>query len=69
MNLDAAIITKRPCLLTLPAVEYWETLSTVSVRRLWPMRSAGTARSSLRGWIGTLRQAKTVRAYRGWSAQ
>ena len=33
--------TKAPCLLTFEAVRYWETLSAVSIRRLFPRRLFG----------------------------
>ncbi len=59
---------KRPALFTLPHVEYYENLATVSIRRLWWIRSRDGARDALRGWIGTLRDAKRVRNYRGWNA-
>ena len=47
-------------------VNYWETLARVSVRRLFPMRSRADASQAIRGWIGTLRDAKRVRAYRNF---
>ena len=43
-------------------VEYYETLARVSIRRLFPMRSKSDARDAIRGWIGTLRDAKQIRA-------
>jgi len=57
---------KSPALFTLPMLEYWENLATVSLRRLWFMRSMPKAREALHGWVKTLRDAKRVRAYRGW---
>ena len=63
---DAQIVTKSPALLTLPAVEYWENLATVSLRRLWFMRSRDGAREAIAGWIRTLRDTRRVRLYRGW---
>lgn len=35
---------------------YWQTLATVSIRRLWALRADPAARLSLRGWVRTLRQ-------------
>jgi hypothetical protein len=59
--------TKAPCLLTFEAVRYWETLSAVSIRRLFPRRAEPLARESIRGWIRTLRHCAMVRAYRNWN--
>lgn len=58
----------RPCLLTLEQVRYWETLSTVSLRRLFPLRSRADAREAIRQWLGQLRDCQRVRAYRNWPA-
>jgi len=52
-------------LFTLRQVEYYENLATVSVRRLWALRSQLEARTAIRGWVRTLRDAERVRAYRG----
>ena len=57
---------KKPCLLLLRQVEYWENLATVSLRRLFGQRSDPFARAAIRGWISTLRDCQRVRAYRGW---
>ena len=47
-------------------VEYYETLARVSIRRLFPMRLRHDAREAIKGWIGTLRDAKRIRAYRNF---
>lgn len=39
-----------------PAEIYWQTVATVSIRRLWSMRGDAMARLALRGWVRTLRQ-------------
>lgn len=60
---------KKPALFTLAQVEYYENLATVSIRRLWSLRTShGLARVSIHGWIATLRDAKRIRAYRNWPA-
>ena len=61
-------MNQKPCMLLLRQVEYYETLATVSIRRLWSVRHDDMAKQSIRGWLGTLRDAKRVRAYRGWLA-
>ena len=58
--------TRKPAMFTLEQVEYYETLSRVSIRRLFPMRIRSDAREAIRGWIGTLRDAKRIRAYRNF---
>ena len=58
--------TRKPAMFTREQVNYWETLARVSVRRLFPMRSRADAQEAIRGWIGTLRDAKRVRAYRNF---
>ena len=45
-------------------VEFYENLATVSIRRLFPMRLRADAQEAIHGWIGTLRDAKRIRAYR-----
>ena len=57
---------KAPAMFTVAQVEYYETLSRVSIRRLFPMRIRSDAREAIRGWIGTLRDAKRIRAYRNF---
>ena len=61
---------QKPALFTLAAVEYWENLATVSIRRLFALRNyerdGGLARQSIRQWIAQLRDCARVRAYRGW---
>ena len=47
-------------------VEFYENLATVSIRRLFPMRLRADAQDAIRGWIGTLRDAKRIRAYRNF---
>ena len=59
-------VTKKPALFTLAQVEYYETLAKVSIRRLFPMRHRADAREAIAGWVGTLRDAKRVRAYRNF---
>ena len=54
--------TKKPAMFSREQVEYYETLARVSIRRLFPMRSKSDARDAIRGWIGTLRDAKQIRA-------
>lgn len=56
----------KPALFTLDQVIYWETLATVSLRRLFPMRSRPDAREAIGQWIGQLRDCRRVRAYRNW---
>ena len=56
--------TRKPAMLTREQVEFYENLATVSIRRLFPMRLRADAQEAIRGWIGTLRDAKRVRAYR-----
>ena len=51
---------------TLEQVEYWENLARVSIRRLFPMRSRSDAREAITGWVGTLRDAKRISAYRNF---
>ena len=58
--------TKKPALFTLAQVEYYETLAIVSIRRLFPMRHRADAKEAIAGWIGTLRDAKRIRAYRNF---
>ena len=58
--------TKKPALFTLEQVEYYETLARVSIRRLFPMRHRADAREAITGWVGTLRDAKRIRAYRNF---
>ena len=58
--------TRKPALFTLAQVEYYETLARVSIRRLFPMRHRTDARDAIAGWVGTLRDAKRVRAYRNF---
>ena len=57
---------QKPAMLLLRQVEYYENLATVSIRRLWSLRADGLARRSISGWVSTLRDAKRIRAYRGW---
>ena len=47
-------------------VEFYENLATVSIRRLFPLRRDAEACAAIRGWVGTLRDAKRVRAYRNF---
>ena len=58
--------THKPAMFTREQVNYWETLARVSVRRLFPMRSRADAQEAIHGLIGTLRDAKRVRAYRNF---
>ena len=58
--------TIKPAMFTREQVNYWETLARVSVRRLFPMRLRADAQEAIYGWIGTLRDAKRVRAYRNF---
>ena len=58
--------TKKPALFTLAQVEYYETLARVSIHRLFPMRHRADAREAIAGWVGTLRAAKRIRAYRNF---
>ena len=57
---------RKPAMLTLEQVEYWETLARVSIRRLFPMRSRSDAREAITGWVRTLHDAKRIRAYRSF---
>ena len=56
----------KPTLFTIEQVRYWETLATVSLRRLFPMRSRADAREAIRQWIAQLRDCRRVRAYRNF---
>ena len=47
-------------------VKYYETLARVSIRRLFPMRLRRDAKEAIKGWIGTLRDAQRIRAYRNF---
>ena len=58
--------TRKPAMFTLEQVEYWENLACVSIRRLFPMRNRADAREAIVGWVGTLRDAKRIRAYRNF---
>ena len=58
--------TRKPAMLTREQVEFYENLATVSIRRLFPMRLRADAQEAIRGWIGTLRDAKRIRAYRNF---
>jgi hypothetical protein len=58
--------TEKSAMFTREQVEFYENLATVSIRRLFPMRSRADATQAIRGWIGTLRDAKRVRAYRNF---
>ena len=58
--------TRKPAMFTLAQVEYYETLAVVSIRRLFPMRNRADAREAIAGWVGTLRDAKRIRAYRNF---
>ena len=57
----------KPALFTLEQVRYWETLATVSLRRLFPMRSRAEARGAIRQWVAQLHDCRRVRAYRNWA--
>lgn len=57
---------RKPAMFTLEQVNYYETLARVSIRRLFPMRNRSDAREAITGWIGTLRDAKRIRAYRSF---
>ena len=57
----------KPTLFTIEQVRYWETLATVSLRRLLPMRSRSDAREAIRQWVAQLRDCRRVRAYRNWA--
>ena len=59
-------VTKKPALFTIEQIEYYEILARVSIRRLFPMRHRADARDAIAGWIGTLRDAKRIRAYRNF---
>lgn len=56
--------TLKPAMFTREQVEFYENLATVSIRRLFPMRLRADAQEAIHGWIGTLRDAKRIRAYR-----
>ena len=56
----------KPTLFTIEQVRYWETLATVSLRRLFPMRSRADAREAIRQWVAQLRDCRRVSAYRNW---
>ena len=56
--------TRKSAMFTREQVEFYENLATVSIRRLFPMRLRADAQEAIRGWIGTLRDAKRIRAYR-----
>ena len=58
--------THKPAMFTREQVEYYETLARVSIRRLFPMRLRKDAKEAIKGWIGTLRDAKRIRAYRNF---
>ena len=58
--------TRKPAMFTREQVEFYENLATVSIRRLFPMRSKPEARAAINGWLGTLRDAKRIRAYRNF---
>jgi hypothetical protein len=58
--------TEKSAMFTREQVEFYENLATVSIRRLFPMRLRADATQAIRGWIGTLRDAKRVRAYRNF---
>ena len=58
--------TNKPAMFTREHVEFYENLATVSIRRLFPMRRKPDASEAIKGWIGTLRDAKRIRAYRNF---
>ena len=58
--------TRKPAMFSREQVEFYENLATVSIRRLFPMRSKPEACAAINGWLGTLRDAKRVRAYRNF---
>ena len=58
--------TLKPVMFTREHVEFYENLATVSIRRLFPMRLRKDAQDAIKGWIGTLRDAKRIRAYRNF---
>lgn len=64
MNHPTATI--KPAMFTREQVEFYENLATVSIRRLFPLRLRSDAREAIKGWIGTLRDAKRIRAYRNF---
>ena len=57
----------KPALFTIEQVRYWEKLATVSLRRLFPMRSRSDAREAIRQLVAQLRDCRRVRAYRNWA--
>ena len=58
--------SKKPAMFTRDQVEFYENLATVSIRRLFPLRRDAEACAAIRGWVGTLRDAKRIRAYRNF---
>lgn len=57
---------KRPVFFTLARVEHYEALARRAIRDLWPSRQMIEHRRQIRGWVGTLRDARRVRIYNRW---